>query len=232
MILRAGILVFLVAGEFLTGAVRAPEKPVPAVRVDVRIVSSREAEITARYWLAQSDRSASRVDHLALRIPGQSLEIVSATARDRTLAVVSTLQDGVLRFALQLPAPGASEYEIRYRLRSDHNARLPLLVPVAEGAYPGLPGGCEIAVSLPEDWVSVGYEFPWFERLNGGLRAVLPDLPALMVIQGGRRGDVGRLDRWFTLDHLTNAGLLLLLIAASAYRLLLARRGGRKAGSA
>jgi hypothetical protein len=228
---QTGKLVFLVAGGFLAIAAPASEEPGPAVRIAARIVSDREVEITAQYRLPDPERAPSRMNHIAIRIPGQSLEILDATARGRTLAVVSTLQDGALRYAMELPDPGASEYEIRYRLRSDHNARLPLLVPVAGAAYPATPGGCEISVSLPYDWVSVGYEFPWFERLNGGLRATLPDLPALIVIQGRRRGDVGLLDRWFTLDHLTNAGLFLLLIAASSYRFLLSRRGGGKAGA-
>lgn len=225
------IPLILVVGGFLSTAARASQESAPAVRIVARIVSAREAEITAQYLLPGPYRVASTMNHLAMRIPGQSLEIVSATARGRTLPVISTLQDGVLHLNVELPDFEASEYEIRYHLRSNHNARLPLLVPVAETGSSGATAGCEITVFLPDDWESVGCEFPWFEPQKGRLRATLPNLPALLVIQGGSRGEVDLFDRWFTLDHLTNTGLLLLLIAASAYRILLMRRGDGRAGA-
>jgi hypothetical protein len=231
VIRQAGVLVLLAAGGFPALFASATAQSAPAVRIAARIVSAREAEVTARYRLMNSGDGASKVSLLAMRIPGQSVEILDATARGRPLPVLSTLQPGAVHCTLELPDAEVNEYEIRYRLRSDHNARLPLLVPMAEGEHSETLASCEIEVLLPDDWVSVGHEFPWFEHSNGMLRAVLPNLPALIVIQGKRQGDVGLLDRWLTLDHLTNAALFLMLIAASAYRFQLARRGGGRAGA-
>ncbi|MFH1573967.1 MAG: hypothetical protein ABIG68_08275 [Acidobacteriota bacterium] len=205
-----------------TAAYALPEAD---VEIEIRIASLSEAEISGSYRPGAGEGAGATLHHLAVRFPGQEMEILSAESDGTPLVIELTREGSALRAALRLPEKGSGRYRIRYRLRSGKLSRFPLLVPVTSGIGSGGDRSTLVRVHLPESMTLVGDSFPRFEMRAGLWEAALPDLPGFLVLPLKNRRDLGFFDRLFTVGRATNAGLLLFLLGAGAYGVLIRRRG-------
>ncbi len=192
------------------------------VKIRVRILSPGVAEVTASVDLGREPPGANEIPHIAIRFPGQKLEILTARSDSHLLSLRSYQDATAWRFGLQLPDRSISGYEIGYRLvSSGSERRLPLLLPSLApegGSY------CDIQVWLPDDWGPAGESFPSFEWDGRTMRAALSNLPSFILVAARSERELGFYDRWVTVGTTTNALLLIFIVAALGMRSLLARR--------
>jgi hypothetical protein len=193
------------------------------MRVAVRVLSAHEAELTSHYWFQQTAGSTA-IDHIAVRFPGQAVRQLEVAADGHALPSRFDPAGAALRLRVHVPPSWEGEYEIRYRVIAEINERMPLMLPDLPPTPADTANYCEFTLELPVDYELLGEPFPRFIRRDTELVATLSDFPGFLFVPARPRQGLTLLDRFLTVDSVTNACLLLFLTGVMVWRLSLKRR--------